>query len=33
MFSEELAWGASIQDLLKEVGLSEEEVFGEEAEN
>lgn len=30
MFNEEMAWGATIEDLLKEVGLTEEEVFGEE---
>ena len=29
MFNEEMAWGATIEDLLKEVGLTEEEVFEE----
>lgn len=30
MFNEEMMYGATIEDLLKEVGLTEEEVFGEE---
>ena len=30
MFNEEMMYGATIDDLLKEVGLTEEEVFGEE---
>lgn len=29
MFNEEMMYGATIEDLLKEVGLTEEEVFGE----
>ena len=30
MFNEEMMYGTTIEDLLKEVGLTEEEVFGEE---
>ena len=30
MFNEEMMYGATIEDLLKEIGLTEEEVFGEE---
>lgn len=30
MFNEEMMYGATIEDLLKEVGLTEEEVFSEE---
>lgn len=30
MFNEEMMYGATIEDLLKEVGLTEKEVFGEE---
>ena len=30
MFREEMMYGATIEDLLREVGLTEEEVFGEE---
>ena len=30
MFEEKMMYGATIEDLLKEVGLTEEEVFGEE---
>jgi sulfur carrier protein ThiS len=29
MFNEEMMYGATIEDLLKEVGLTEEEVFEE----
>lgn len=32
MFREEMMYGATIEDLLKEVGLTMEEVFGEEEE-
>ena len=30
MFNEEMMYGATIEDLLKEVGVTKEEVFGEE---
>lgn len=33
MFREEMMYGATIEDLMKEVGLTEEELFGEEEEN
>ena len=32
MFREEMMYGATVEDLMREVGLTEEELFGEEQE-